>query len=306
MQTWLRVWRTIEDALRRWAFFSTQVHRYQFANNMTYITSDINECTSTENPHDCVDLATCKNMLGSYYCKCPRGFKGDGEKSGDGCTGVYRILIWSILSHHRVYLVAFVQFFLLFLLKPRHYQLQIWMSVKLIIRARILERAWTWWQKQKPMNATYVNVYRAIERALTLYTALVSYLEYLIITRSGTNSCSNYKAFDLTVVNYDALVSQNKNVALRRSCQNAVPLAPASNFWTKKAMAKSTSQQRRKRRKSVNFAAMTDMRGTTQKLNACPITRTVAWALMATANSSIPLLVSVSKAWWGQPALSCM
>ncbi|CAJ2667644.1 unnamed protein product [Trifolium pratense] len=44
---------------------------------------DIDECMET---NDCVEGATCKNLLGRYNCSCPTGFEGDGKKSGIGCS----------------------------------------------------------------------------------------------------------------------------------------------------------------------------------------------------------------------------
>ncbi|KAH6836059.1 hypothetical protein C2S53_012027 [Perilla frutescens var. hirtella] len=41
---------------------------------------DIDECSVSE-PCE----GTCKNLIGSYSCSCPSGFKGDGKRDGLGC-----------------------------------------------------------------------------------------------------------------------------------------------------------------------------------------------------------------------------
>ncbi|KAK3006376.1 hypothetical protein RJ639_016590 [Escallonia herrerae] len=43
---------------------------------------DINECANPDN-NPCVKK--CTNTAGSFYCSCPHGYFGDGQKSGRGC-----------------------------------------------------------------------------------------------------------------------------------------------------------------------------------------------------------------------------
>ncbi|CAL5203933.1 unnamed protein product [Lathyrus oleraceus] len=43
---------------------------------------DIDEC---EESNDCVNR-TCVNRPGSYYCKCPTGYEGDGKNNGTRCS----------------------------------------------------------------------------------------------------------------------------------------------------------------------------------------------------------------------------
>ncbi|KAJ8476720.1 hypothetical protein OPV22_020447 [Ensete ventricosum] len=43
---------------------------------------DINEC---EDPATNPCAAICENTAGGYICSCPRGFSGDGRRSGSGC-----------------------------------------------------------------------------------------------------------------------------------------------------------------------------------------------------------------------------
>jgi hypothetical protein len=54
------------------------------------IVSDVDECTYTGSVesfiHQCVSEATCMNLDGSYECKCPPGYSGDGLKNGSGCA----------------------------------------------------------------------------------------------------------------------------------------------------------------------------------------------------------------------------
>ncbi|CAK8567479.1 unnamed protein product [Lathyrus sativus] len=45
---------------------------------------DIDECVES---NDCVKEATCKNLPpGSYHCKCPAGYEGDGKNNGTRCS----------------------------------------------------------------------------------------------------------------------------------------------------------------------------------------------------------------------------
>ncbi|KAI4389746.1 hypothetical protein MLD38_001939 [Melastoma candidum] len=45
--------------------------------------TDIDECTDPM-LNDCVK--GCSNTPGNYTCVCPKGYRGDGRRSGDGCT----------------------------------------------------------------------------------------------------------------------------------------------------------------------------------------------------------------------------
>mmetsp|Transcript_14331 Transcript_14331/g.21228 ORF Transcript_14331/g.21228 Transcript_14331/m.21228 type:complete len:704 (+) Transcript_14331:66-2177(+) len=56
------------------------------------IVSDVDECTY-KGPvdflkHKCSPDAICMNTVGSYECKCPKGYEGDGLLYGSGCTDV--------------------------------------------------------------------------------------------------------------------------------------------------------------------------------------------------------------------------
>lgn len=57
-----------------------------FHNKHHIMFSDINECESKETL--CHELAECINNKGSFTCKCPVGFIGDGRKS---CSRTYSI-----------------------------------------------------------------------------------------------------------------------------------------------------------------------------------------------------------------------
>lgn len=52
---------------------------------LTFLISDINECLD-QKMHDCKSSSHCRNTLGGYDCFCPRGYHGDGKKSGHGCS----------------------------------------------------------------------------------------------------------------------------------------------------------------------------------------------------------------------------
>ena len=64
--------------------------------------ADIDECAK-ENHNGCNKPAVCINTLGSYYCKCPQGYKGHGTLN-DPCIpdpntnnrGLYKLLIGTI------------------------------------------------------------------------------------------------------------------------------------------------------------------------------------------------------------------
>lgn len=43
---------------------------------LTFITSDIDECSADSTP--CDESADCTNSEGSYSCTCKQGFDGDG------------------------------------------------------------------------------------------------------------------------------------------------------------------------------------------------------------------------------------
>ena len=48
-----------------------------------YIFAIAAACSSGE--ADCVDNATCINIINGFVCLCPFGFMGDGRMSGSGC-----------------------------------------------------------------------------------------------------------------------------------------------------------------------------------------------------------------------------
>ncbi|PPE00771.1 hypothetical protein GOBAR_DD02187 [Gossypium barbadense] len=50
---------------------------------LSYGCQDINKCKTLK---PCNETATCDNVAGSYYCSCPEGFEGDGQKNGKGCS----------------------------------------------------------------------------------------------------------------------------------------------------------------------------------------------------------------------------
>lgn len=56
-----------------------------------YSYTDINECEAAEiNEEDiCGEKGTCKNINGSYWCKCPKGYTNYGTNSTP-CSGWYR------------------------------------------------------------------------------------------------------------------------------------------------------------------------------------------------------------------------
>ncbi|KAI4323862.1 hypothetical protein L6164_023437 [Bauhinia variegata] len=51
-------------------------------NFIKYLKFDINECNVYK---PCVEKAICFNEIGSYSCKCPEGFEGNGLLNGTGC-----------------------------------------------------------------------------------------------------------------------------------------------------------------------------------------------------------------------------
>ncbi|KAL1171074.1 hypothetical protein V6Z11_A05G254600 [Gossypium hirsutum] len=50
---------------------------------LSYGCQDIDECGTLK---PCNETATCYDVAGSYYCSCPEGFEGDGQKNGTGCS----------------------------------------------------------------------------------------------------------------------------------------------------------------------------------------------------------------------------
>ena len=44
---------------------------------------DVDECTNSEK-NECDPNALCTNTIGSYLCRCVKGYEGDGRK----CTGI--------------------------------------------------------------------------------------------------------------------------------------------------------------------------------------------------------------------------
>ena len=57
---------------------------------------DTNECRSDNNP--CHPNATCINTIGSYTCKCNRGFYGDGTSTCKGTLGLIIIDVFEFLN----------------------------------------------------------------------------------------------------------------------------------------------------------------------------------------------------------------
>ncbi|CAK9313554.1 unnamed protein product [Citrullus colocynthis] len=61
---------------------------------------DIDECKD-ERLHDC--RFECVNTIGSYTCNCPKDFKGDGRRRGEGCTrkseSFVQIIVCELLLH---------------------------------------------------------------------------------------------------------------------------------------------------------------------------------------------------------------
>lgn len=64
------VFQVVESALRN-VKVSDFIHF-----TCSFIFSDIDECENGENP--CHVNALCSNTVGSYVCRCTRGFDGDG------------------------------------------------------------------------------------------------------------------------------------------------------------------------------------------------------------------------------------
>jgi len=61
-----------------------------------YCLPDVNECKLDQ--YDCDERATCINTIGSYVCRCIKGYTGPGKKNG--CWGeiLYIFLLSSISS----------------------------------------------------------------------------------------------------------------------------------------------------------------------------------------------------------------
>ncbi|KAL4575573.1 hypothetical protein LXL04_022421 [Taraxacum kok-saghyz] len=78
--------------------------------------TDINECTKGN--HDC--LHQCKDIEGSYDCKCRKGYSGDGRKGGSGCSADQSMVIKMSIgfSAAAIFLIVFVNW-LYFGLKKR-------------------------------------------------------------------------------------------------------------------------------------------------------------------------------------------
>lgn len=59
----------------------------------TVIVDDVNECTYDGKynrfRHRCSKYATCHNVIGTYSCRCPDGYEGDGRQDGVGCIDVH-------------------------------------------------------------------------------------------------------------------------------------------------------------------------------------------------------------------------
>ncbi|KAI3779087.1 hypothetical protein L2E82_08569 [Cichorium intybus] len=86
-----------------------------------YVANDcknINECENGN--HDC--RHRCIDKEGSYECKCPKGYSGDGKKGGSGCMAeqsmVIKIAVGS--SAAAIFLIVFVNWLYFGLKKRKH------------------------------------------------------------------------------------------------------------------------------------------------------------------------------------------
>ncbi|KAL3845407.1 hypothetical protein ACJIZ3_002810 [Penstemon smallii] len=52
---------------------------------------DVDECQDSST-HNCDKTSACVNTDGGYYCSCPKGYEGDGQRDGSGCTVVLSYL----------------------------------------------------------------------------------------------------------------------------------------------------------------------------------------------------------------------
>lgn len=62
--------------------------------------TDIDECKD-ESLNEC--KYECVNTIGNYTCNCPKDFKGDGRRGGEGCTrnakSFVQIIVGEFLLH---------------------------------------------------------------------------------------------------------------------------------------------------------------------------------------------------------------
>ena len=64
------------------------------SNNITSIyifISDVNECEMPDPV--CKNGATCKNLMGSYYCNCAEGFEGPNCENGKADFS-WAVMLW--------------------------------------------------------------------------------------------------------------------------------------------------------------------------------------------------------------------
>ncbi|XP_076915963.1 wall-associated receptor kinase 2-like [Bidens hawaiensis] len=79
--------------------------------------TDINECEIGK--HDC--KYECVNIEGNHTCTCPKGYSGDGTKSGTGCTAEQSTFIKIVagISTSAIFLLIFVAWLYLILKKRK-------------------------------------------------------------------------------------------------------------------------------------------------------------------------------------------